>query len=596
MEKRTVDDLDLASGASARAAAYLRMSTDQQKYSLELQAEAICTYAALHGLEIVRTYADEGETGLHVYGRTGFRQLMKDIESGCADFGILIVYDVSRWGRFQDPDESAYYEFICKRAGIRVVYCAEQFDNDGSPLAALVKGLKRTQAAEYSRELSVKVFAGQSRLARMGCRLGGPAGYGLRRLLVDQSGVAKCILASGEWKSIATDRIALVPGPPHEVEIVRGIFSMFVHEHKHERRIADALNQNNIPYMCGRPWDHNVVRRMLKNEKYIGNNVWNRCSFKLQNARVNNRPDQWVRADGAFKPIVDRTLFDRAQDLFRTRRQFSSRGRPMDLTNEEMLSCLRLLWQKHGCLSRSLIDQAGDIPCSEAFCRRFGNLRRTYGLIEYKERKVGYTRSGRPLGWDDDRLLDALRRLWKEHGYLTRALLESTNNFPAQSAYCTHFGSLTRAYQLIGYKPGPRQSYRKRFHRGTSDAALLNALRQVLRAHGRLTRRIIDQSTSAPSHGSIEKRFGTLTTAYRLIGYSGARGPLRVQPASDGEMLDALRNVLRERGHLSQGVIRSERSRIPSCYAYYKRFGTLMYAYQLIGYKRGARVPSGHSC
>ncbi|MEO6246527.1 MAG: hypothetical protein ABIQ12_13930 [Opitutaceae bacterium] len=27
-------------------------------------------------------------------------------------------YDVSRWGRFQDADESGYYEYICKRAGI----------------------------------------------------------------------------------------------------------------------------------------------------------------------------------------------------------------------------------------------------------------------------------------------------------------------------------------------------------------------------------------------------------------------------------------------------------------------------------------------
>src|SRR6185437_10270835 len=128
--------------------------------------------------------------------------------------------------------------------------------------------------------------------------------------------------------------------------------------------------------------------------------------------------------------------------------------------------------------------------------------------------------------------------------------------------------------------------------RGTSDAALLNALRQVLREHGRLTRRIIDQTISAPSHGSIEKRFGKLTTAYRLIGYSGSRGPLRIQPVSDEEMLEALRNVLREHGHLSQTIIRAARPHVPSCYAYYRRFGTLMRVYRLIGYKRGSRMAS----
>lgn len=72
---------------------------------------------------------------------------------------------MSRWGRFQDADESAYYEYICKRAGIRIEYCAEQFENDGSPVSTIVKGVKRAMAGEYSRELSAKVFAGQNHSA-----------------------------------------------------------------------------------------------------------------------------------------------------------------------------------------------------------------------------------------------------------------------------------------------------------------------------------------------------------------------------------------------------------------------------------------------
>ena len=84
----------------------------------------------------------------------------------------MIVYDVSRWGRFQDADESAYYEYICRRAGISVIYCAEQFENDGSPVSTIVKGVKRAMAGEYSRELSAKVFAGQCRLIELGFRQG----------------------------------------------------------------------------------------------------------------------------------------------------------------------------------------------------------------------------------------------------------------------------------------------------------------------------------------------------------------------------------------------------------------------------------------
>ena len=137
------------------------MSTDHQKYSTENQADAIQQYAARRGIEIVRTYEDEGKSGLRLDGRDALKQLIDDVQSKKADFSTILVYDVSRWGRFQDADESAYYEYICKNAGISVQYCAEQFENDGSPVSTIVKGVKRAMAGEYSRELSVKVFTGQ---------------------------------------------------------------------------------------------------------------------------------------------------------------------------------------------------------------------------------------------------------------------------------------------------------------------------------------------------------------------------------------------------------------------------------------------------
>ncbi|QDJ10221.1 site-specific DNA recombinase [Roseomonas mucosa] len=167
-----------------RAAEYVRMSTDHQKYSTENQSDAIKHYAEARGIEIVCTYADEGKSGLSVDGRDAFKRLIADVVEGRADFEMILVYDVSRWGRFQDTDESAYYEYICKRAGVRVQYCAEQFENDGSPIAAIIKGVKSAMAGEYSRELSVKVFAGQERLIEKGYRQGGPAGFGLRRTLI----------------------------------------------------------------------------------------------------------------------------------------------------------------------------------------------------------------------------------------------------------------------------------------------------------------------------------------------------------------------------------------------------------------------------
>ena len=142
--------------------------------------------------------------------RPGLRQLLEDVETGSPGYSVVLVHDVSRWGRFQDADESAYYEYQCRRANIAVHYCAESFPNDGSLSTALLKTLKRAMAGEYSRELSAKVFAGKARLIELGFRQGGNAGYGLRRMLVDQHGNSKFVLQPGERKSIATDRIILI--------------------------------------------------------------------------------------------------------------------------------------------------------------------------------------------------------------------------------------------------------------------------------------------------------------------------------------------------------------------------------------------------
>jgi DNA invertase Pin-like site-specific DNA recombinase len=179
-------------------------------------------------LEIVKTYADHGRSGLNLSGRDGLRQLLKDVESGTSAFSAVLVYDVSRWGRFQDADESAYYEYFLKRFNIVVHYCAEQFENDGSLSSDLLKAVKRTMAGEYSRELSCKVFAGQCRLIEMGFRQGGSAGYGLRRQLIDRNGNPKIQLNRGDRKSFQTDRVILVPGPDEEIALVREIYERFV--------------------------------------------------------------------------------------------------------------------------------------------------------------------------------------------------------------------------------------------------------------------------------------------------------------------------------------------------------------------------------
>ncbi|HOZ48222.1 MAG TPA: recombinase family protein [Candidatus Hydrogenedentes bacterium] len=374
----------------ARAVIYARMSTEHQQYSTENQSDVIREYASKHNMEIVRTYADEGKSGLRLDGRDSLKRLIEDVQSGHVDFEAILVYDVSRWGRFQDADESAYYEYLCRRAGITVIYCAEQFENDGSPVSTIVKGVKRAMAGEYSRELSSKVFKGQCRLIQLGYRQGGHAGFGLRRMLIDQQGNPKGELHFGEMKSIQTDRVILVPGPPEELAVVERIFTEFVHEQKPESEIADALNARGIETDLGRLWTKSTVNQVLTNEKYIGNNVYNRVSFKLKKKRVRNPEEMWIRADGVYDPIVEPALFWAAREIILERaRTFS---------NDELIQGLKGLLEKTGWLSSVIIDECDVLPSSSVYRHRFGSLLRAYQLVGYEpDRDFEYLETNRRL-------------------------------------------------------------------------------------------------------------------------------------------------------------------------------------------------------
>lgn len=338
-----------------KAAAYVRMSTEHQKYSPENQMAAIKEYADKHNYEIIKTYSDGGKSGLNISGRASLQQMLADVQGRQQQYKVILVLDVTRWGRFQDADESAYLEFMCKKAGVRVQYCAEQFTNDDSPVSTIIKSVKRTMAAEYSRELSGKVFAGQSRLITLGYKQGGPAGYGLRRMLIDEYGNHKGMLARGEHKSIATDRVILVPGPEEEQENVRWMYKAFVYDGKNEGAIADELNHRGIKTDLDKDWTKATVREVLSNEKYIGNNIFNRISYKLKIKRVRNPEDIWVRKDNAFQGIVDPSLFFMAKGIFAARCR--------KLSDEEMLQKLKELQDRKGYLSAIVIDEAEDIQC-----------------------------------------------------------------------------------------------------------------------------------------------------------------------------------------------------------------------------------------
>jgi len=323
----------------------------------------------------VKTYSDAAKSGLRLKNRAGLKQLLKDVMEGEGhlNFHAVLVYDVSRWGRFQDMDEAAHYEYLCRSSGVPIHYCAELFTNDNSISALMLKALKRTMAGEYSRELSVKVRSGLFRLANLGYKLGGSAVYGLRRQLLDVQGNPKQILAYGERKSLANEHVILIPGPLEKIAIVRRIYREFADEHRTANWIASHLNKEGVPFLRGAQWKGNSMRTLLQDPRYIGTQVWGRTTAYLSGPVKRLPLQQWAIRENAFQPIISQELFLRAQQRFANFR----------LSDEQMLDRLRQLHRSHGKLTGKIIYRSPLCPGLSTYHTRFGGLLGVYSRLGY---------------------------------------------------------------------------------------------------------------------------------------------------------------------------------------------------------------------
>jgi DNA invertase Pin-like site-specific DNA recombinase len=357
------------------AAQYLRVSTERQEYSLSFQSERIASYAQKHNFTVSETYTDEAKSGIGIKHRKGLSQLLRDVLARKHPYKAILVYDVSRWGRFQDPDEAAAYEFLCKAVGVRVHYCAEPFRNDGYLPNVILKALKRVMAGEYSRELSEKVFEGESRVARDGFRAGGHPGYGLRRVLISANKTQKGELVRGERKSLGNERVKLIPGPENEIRWVREICRMFISENRTMQGVADELNRLRVPFLEGRRWTRMGVRGVLLNPKYKGTLIYNRTGSRLRSKVRINPPSEWIVVPDAYEAIIDSTTFEEVQQVLLSK--------PFNLSDEQVLEGLRSILKAKGRLSMPLFRGAPNTLSKEGYRRRFGSLLHAYELAGY---------------------------------------------------------------------------------------------------------------------------------------------------------------------------------------------------------------------
>lgn len=229
-----------------RVAAYCRVSTDRedQANSLASQKTYFADYIEQHSDWVLTDiYPDEGISGTTTRRREQFNRMIADARAGKLD--LILTKEVSRFAR--NTVDTLEYTRRLKSLGIGVIFLNDNIDtrdNDGELRLTLMASM----AQEESRKTSQRVKWGQQRRMEAGVVFGNNSIYGFH-------------LAGGKL-TVKED----------EAEIVRHIYHKFLHEGKGTHVIARELYEEGIPpprSTTGR-WSCVMVRRILRNEKYVG--------------------------------------------------------------------------------------------------------------------------------------------------------------------------------------------------------------------------------------------------------------------------------------------------------------------------------------
>ena len=305
---------------TAAAIGYVRVSSEQQagekQTSLQDQRAAILALAERLGVQVSQFFEDAGFSGATVAKRPALRELIGYCEQhpqSATAPGFVLVLNDSRFGRFDDPDQAAHLRFSLKTSGWLVRFCEADEIADPS-LRHIMRAVGGAQASEYRRNLRANSTRGKIGTTKQGY-WGNREPFGYRRAVVYPPAQAR-VLAAGVPKARG-EKIKLVPGPQVEVEIVQELFRRYVLEGMSMRALCRWLNSRPDATLARAQWFGTSVRGMLENWAYVG------CvAGRMRTAERLERGDWAKRApeylvEGAHEPLVDRALFDRAQELLK---------------------------------------------------------------------------------------------------------------------------------------------------------------------------------------------------------------------------------------------------------------------------------------
>ena len=317
-----------------KAALYIRLSREDgdkaESNSITSQREILKEYLKLHpDIEAYDFYVDDGWSGTN-FDRPAFKRMMEDIYSG--HLNCVIVKDLSRFGR-NYTDAGHYLDNVFVRWQIRFIALNNALDTAAGSMNAATRcitvGVQNVINESLAATTSVNVRGTLNVNREQGKFIGSFAAYGYRK---DPADHHKLLI------------------DPETAPVVQLIFRKFI-DGRSIIGIAKDLNELGIPnptrykqlkglhyrHPAGQKldglWPDSSVRRILRNEIYIGNMVQGKTttvSYKISNCRSIPQRD-WIVVENTHEAIIDRETFETAQSLFNRFTRTAPQKRDKDL-------------------------------------------------------------------------------------------------------------------------------------------------------------------------------------------------------------------------------------------------------------------------
>ena len=280
----------------------------------EALSDAMLAYACTHALSIQQTYHDDAR---HPHF-PALQQLLADAGQPPRSFSAVLTPHASWWVPTTVLPDEKVLAGACEQLDI-VLHLLHPNAQDSPFIGTIVQIIKQYMASEYARELSAKVLDGAKRLGQTGAHLGGKAGYGYRRMLIDRDGHHLGLLEHGIRKTQSTQRVILVPGPDDEITLVNWMYRQIAEEGQSIPQLVTALATRRATTDQGRPWTRTTVRTVVTSSRYIGTLIYNRTNTQLGGRRHLNATSDVITVPNAFPGIVPAALYHIVQDALAAR-------------------------------------------------------------------------------------------------------------------------------------------------------------------------------------------------------------------------------------------------------------------------------------